>query len=414
MAWLASRTKILRRGSEINENSLRKKYSTLLPALTEKQRRLVVAADVETLKISITDAARLSGLARGTIGRGLREIKSGEVGGPGSSRRKGGGRKPIAAEQPGIVKQLEKLIEPGTRGDPMSLLRWTLKSTRNLAKTLSASGFRISHNAVADLLHVLKFSLKGNSKQIEGSNHRDRDRQFRFINRLAKKFLGSRNPVISVDTKKKELVGEYKNVGREWSPKGEPTPVLVHDFIDPATPKAIPYGIYDMTHNEGFVNVGINHDTAEFAVQSIRAWYRRVCRRLYPKAKKLFICADAGGSNGPKLRLWKVELQRLANETGLEISVSHYPPGTSKWNKIEHRLFSFISVNWRAKPLLSYQVIVDLIASTKTSSGLKVTARLDRRKYEKGRTVSDEDLAAVRLRRSTFHGDWNYTICPNY
>jgi len=398
----------------LDPQAQRRKYATLLPALTEKQRRLTVAGDVRALGLSVSDAARLSGLARGTITRGLAEFDSGELGDPRRSRRKGGGRKRLEDVQPGLGKQLEKLIEPGTRGDPTSLLRWTLKSTRNLAEALGKLGFQISHTAVAHLLHARSYSLKGNAKQLEGTSHPDRDRQFRFINRLAGRFLRGGAPVISVDTKKKELVGAYKNGGREWGPKGKKTAVNVHDFIDPQTPKAIPYGIYDTGRDEGFVNVGITRDTAEFAVESIRTWWRRIGRPRYAKAKKILICADAGGSNGPRLKLWKTSLQSLANETGLEISVSHYPPGTSKWNKIEHRLFSFISVNWRARPLLSYQVIVDLIAATRTRTGLEVAAVLDRRTYETGKAVSKEQLAAVNIRRARFHPDWNYTICPSY
>jgi hypothetical protein len=312
----------------------------------------------------------------------------------------------------GLVPALEALVDPATRGDPESPLRWTTKSTRQLASALSDGGHPVSPWTVGQLLHALDYSLQGARKTIEGGQHPDRDAQFGYINGLAQRFLAGRLPVISVDTKKKELVGAYKNGGREWQPKGQPVPVKVHDFIDPELGKAIPYGVYDIGADQGWVSVGRDHDTAAFAVESIRRWWQAMGAPAYPRARQLLICADAGGSNSYRNRLWKRELSRLAAETGLTITVCHFPPGTSKWNRIEHRLFAHISMNWRGRPLESHQVIVELIGAVTTRTGLQVRAQADTGLYPKGIKVSDEELATVRLRRHDFHGEWNYTIDP--
>jgi hypothetical protein len=312
-----------------------------------------------------------------------------------------------------VLDALLALVEPSERGDPESGLRWTCKSVRRLAAELCAQGHQISHTVVAKLLRTLNFSLQANSKTREGTSHPDRDAQFRYIDRLAKAALRKQQPVISVDTKKKELIGDFKNAGREWRPKGDPEQVRVHDFLIKELGRAVPYGVYDLAADAGWVCVGIDHDTAAFAVQTIRRWWQQIGRIRYPDAKRLLITAYAGGSNGPRLRLWKRELQRLANEIGIEIAVSHFPPGTSKWNKIERRLFSFISQNWRAKPLVSYRVIVNLISSTTTRTGLSVHCELDTKRYPKAVEVSDEELAAINIKRARFHGDWNYVIRPH-
>ena len=327
-------------------------------------------------------------------------------------RRAGGGREKAIAKDPSLLADLERLVEPSTRGDPQSPLRWTCKSVRQLAQALRRQGHAASHQLVSELLHGLGYSLQANRKSVEGAQHPDRDAQFEHINRRVRQFLRAGDPVISVDTKKKELVGNFKNGGRELRPQGEPQPVLVHDFVIPELGRAIPYGVYDLGHNRGWVSVGIDHDTASFAVESIRRWWHSMGRPLYHGAKRLLITADGGGSNGARLRLWKVELQRLANQLNLEISVSHFPPGTSKWNKIEHRLFSFISMNWRGKPLISYQVIVNLIAATTTVAGLKVRAALDSKTYPAGIKVSAAEMQALNLKPNRFHGDWNYTLLP--
>jgi hypothetical protein len=314
--------------------------------------------------------------------------------------------------EPSIHKDLERLIDPATRGDPMSPLRWTSKSTRHLAAALTRSGHAISHETAAQLLRVLGYSLQGTSRTLEGAQHPDRNHQFEYISRLTKRYLRGGWPVISVDTKKKELVGKYGRGGQEWRPKGQPEEVRVHDFIDPAIGKAIPYGVYDIGQDLGWVNVGTDHDTATFAAESIRRWWRSMGSPLYPRVDRLLICADGGGSNGYRSRLWKVELQRLATETGLAITACHFPPRTSKWNNIEHRLFSHITMNWRGRPLVSHDVVVNLIGATKTASGLRVKARLDKRKYPTGVQVPDEAMRALKLRLHRFHGDWNYTISP--
>lgn len=394
------------------ERVLEVKYRSLFGHLNERQRRLVAAADAEQLgRGGVSRISRASGLSRPTIHKGLRELRQDPLA-AGRIRRPGGGRKCVEELDPSVLEQLESLIDPATRGDPMSPLRWTSKSTRHLAEALGRRGHPVSHQTVTALLRALDYSLQGMAKTLEGAQHADRDAQFEYINRTTKRYLRRGWPVISVDTKKKELVGRFKQSGREWRPKGQPQEVLVHDFPDPHLGKAIPYGIYDVGGDLGWVNVGTDHDTASFAVESIRRWWRTMGIPLYPDAKCLLICADAGGSNGYRSRLWKAELQRLATETSLEVSACHFPPGTSKWNKIEHRLFSHIAMNWRGRPLVSHDVVVSLIGSTRTASGLRVKARLDKRRYPTGVAVSDEQTKAIKLTRHKFRGDWNYTIRP--
>ena len=353
-----------------------------------------------------------TGLAASTIGRGLKDLTDGAGLAPGRVRRAGGGRKPLTVADPGLLADLMALVEPGERGDPMSPLRWTCKSLRQLAAELTARGHPISRTVVGELLRQQKFSLQGNSKTLEGGDHPDRDAQFVHINESVTAALATRQPVVSVDTKKKELVGDFKNAGREWRPQGDPEEVQVYDFLSKAIGRAVPYGVYDIAANAGWVSVGMNHDTSAFAVQTIRRWWHEVGCKRYPDAKCLTITCDGGGSNGTRVRLWKRELQGLANELGIDITVHHLPPGTSKWNKIEHRLFSFISMNWRARPLVSYRVIVDLISATTTDTGLKVCCELDTNLYPKGIVVSDEEMASFNIVRAEFHGEWNYTIRP--
>ncbi len=360
----------------------------------------------------VTAVSAATGLARSTIDRGIAEIESGGDCGEGRVRRVGGGRRKLGERDASLIDDLTALVEPATRGDPQRPLLWTSKSLRHLAAALVDRGHRVSHETVAVLLRELGYSLQANRKTRAGTEHVDRDAQFDYINRRAKEFEAAGQPVISVDTKKKELVGRFRNGGREYRPRGAPEEVLVHDFLIKELGRAVPYGVYDIAANTGWVNVGMSGDTASFAVESIRRWWRRLGRQRYPAASRLYITADAGGSNGARVRLWKRELQSLASETGLEIVVSHLPPGTSKWNKIEHRLFSFISQNWRARPLVSYRVIVQLIAATTTSTGLKVDCELDTNTYAKGIVVSDEEMAAINITRADFHGDWNYTISP--
>jgi hypothetical protein len=385
---------------------------TVLPHLNEKQRRLLLAAEAKALgRGGISRVAQATGVSRVTIYKALKEIKyhpfvSERV------RKPGGGRKGIDVYHPDLLKELESLVDPVTRGDPMSPLRWTCKSTRQLSTELVHQGYGVSHVTVAELLHRLDYSLQANAKTLEGAEHQDRDDQFNYINEKVKEFLGRGQPVISVDTKKKELVGQFKNGGREWQPKGEPEEVEIHDFATSESPKVIPYGIYDIGKNMGWVNVGCNHDTASFAVASIRRWWLSMGREVYPDAEELLICADGGGSNGYRVRLWKVEVQVLATETGLDITICHFPPGTSKWNKIEHRLFSHISMNWRGRPLVSHEVIVKLIGKTSTRNGLRVKAKLDRRKYPTKVKVSDKEMERVKLKPHSFHGEWNYSINP--
>lgn len=361
----------------------------------------------------ISAVNRACGLSRRAIAQGVKEIKGGLVPAGGRVRRQGAGRKKITMSDPDLLTALDHLVDPDTRGDPESPLRWICKSTRTIAAELTIQKHRISHVKVAQLLHEQGYSLQSNRKTEEGADHPDRDAQFRHINAQVKASLAVGRPVISVDTKKKELVGTYQNRGQQWLPAKQPVKVNGHDFPDPAVPRAYPYGIYDVGRNEGFVNVGTDHDTGAFAVASIRGWWQFEGRRLYPKARTLVITADGGGSNGSRLRLWKLELQKFADETKLRISVCHFPPGTSKWNKIEHRLFSFISSNWRGEPLRDYETIVNLIAKTTTAKGLKVVCCLDRRTYPTGRKVTDEEMMTVNLKRNKFHGDWNYVIRPN-
>jgi hypothetical protein len=356
--------------------------------------------------------SRASGLSRKAIAKGIMEIQSGHKLPAGRIRRVGAGRKEITSRDPKLLIALERLIEPGTRGDPETPLRWTCKSTRTLAVQLTKQKHPVCHVKVGQILREQGYSLQSNRKTEEGEDHPDRDAQFRHINKQVKQALSLRNPVISVDTKKKELIGNYKNAGQQWHSAKNPVKANGHDFPGAEVPRAYPYGVYDLGCNMGFVNVGTDHDTGAFAVASIRGWWRSEGRRLYPRANHLVITADGGGSNGYRLRLWKFSLQRLADETGLSISVCHFPPGTSKWNKVEHRLFSFISSNWRGEPLQDYETIVNLIARTTTAKGLKVTCRLDRRKYPTGRKVTDEEMAGVNLKRDPFHGEWNYMICP--
>jgi transposase len=393
---------------------LARKFEVLARVLDERTRRLVAAAEAEAIGFGgVTAVAQASGLSRGTVIRGMAEIKTAPKPARGQRiRRKGAGRKRTVDQDTTLKRDLEALVEPVTRGDPESPLRWTCKSVRQLATELKRTGHRTSHRMVAELLHAMDYSLQANRKTLEGSAHPDRDAQFHHISSKIREFQADRQPVISVDTKKKELVGDFKNSGRELRPKGDPEKVRVHDFVIPELGRAAPYGVYDVTQNAGWVSVGVDHDTAAFAAQSIRRWWESMGTAAYPKAGRLLITADSGGSNGARVRLWKLELQRLADETGLEITVCHLPPGTSKWNKIEHRLFSFISHNWRGKPLVSHQVIVNLIAATTTKTGLRVRAELDPGKYPKGVKVSNKEVAAIRLERDDFHGEWNYTILP--
>jgi hypothetical protein len=355
---------------------------------------------------------RACGLSRKAIAKGIREIREGVVPVEGRIRRPGAGRKSITVSNPGLLAALEQMIDSETRGDPESPLRWICKSTRVIAGELGRQEHPVSHAKVAQILHDLNYSLQSNRKTEEGADHPDRDAQFRHISEKVKKCLVQGVPVISVDTKKKELIGNYDNAGQQWLPAKQAIKVQGHDFPSPEVPRAYPYGIYDVGRNAGFVNVGTDHDTGAFAVASIRGWWRHEGRRLYPRAEMILITADGGGSNGSRLRLWKLELQNFADETGLSLSICHFPPGTSKWNKIEHRLFSFISSNWRGEPLRDYETIVNLIAKTTTAKGLKVTCRLDRRKYPTGRKVTDEEMKRVHVEPNRFHGEWNYVIKP--
>ena len=393
--------------------AVRVRFAALGPVLDERSRRLAVAAESKAWGPGgISAVSEATGISRQVIRRGLRELAEAPETPAGRIRRPGGGRKKAKEKDPTLVADLEKLLEPVTRGDPESSLRWTCKSVRNLADELKRRGHQVSYPVVAELLHGLGFSLQANRKTKEGSTHPDRNAQFEYINARVAQAIQLRQPVISVDTKKKELVGDFKNQGEEWRPKGDPEKVRVHDFLIPELGRAAPYGVYDLAANTGWVSVGIDHDTASFAVETIRRWWHAMGEERYPGANRLMITADGGGSNGSRLRLWKLELQQMANETGLTIAVSHFPPGTSKWNKIEHRLFSFISKNWRGQPLTSLEVIVSLIAGTTTKKGLKVQAKVDDRKYPAGTKVSDADMAEISLLRDDFHGEWNYEIHP--
>ncbi len=393
---------------------LKQKFRSVWPHLDERTRRIMAASEAMSLGYGgVTAVGRACGLSRKAISKGIRELQAKGKPLMGRVRRPGAGRKSITQSDPRLVQTLEGLIDEQTRGDPESPLRWICKSTRTIAKELGQQKHPVSHMKVAQILHGLDYSLQSNRKTEEGADHPDRDAQFRHINATVKKCLRQGIPVISVDTKKKELVGNYVNAGRQWRATKQPVAVQGHDFPSPEVPRAYPYGIYDIGRNAGFVNVGTDHDTGAFAVASIRGWWRAEGRRIYPQAKTILITADGGGSNGWRLRLWKLELQKFADQTALAIAVCHFPPGTSKWNKIEHRLFSFISSNWRGEPLRDYETIVNLIAATTTAKGLKVTCRLDRRKYPTGREVSDAQMQCVNLERNKFHGEWNYLIKPN-
>jgi hypothetical protein len=394
------------------DRELKEKVTALLPHLNERQRRLFLAAEARALGHGgVVRVARASGVSRPTIQQGLRDL-AGSVAPPERVRRAGGGRKSLAERNPALLTDLEALVDPDTRGDPMSPLRWTCKSTRQLAGALRERGHAVGYRTVAALLDQAGYSLQAATKMLEGSQHPDRDAQFHYLNDQVKAFLAAGQPVVSVDAKKKELVGTFKNGGREWQPEGQPEQVNVHDFPDKHLGKAIPYGVYDVGRNAGWVTVGRDHDTAAFAVASLRRWWQVVGRGAYRGAERLLICADGGGSNGHRVRLWKVELQQFADASGLAVTVCHLPPGTSKWNKIEHRLFAQISMNWRGRPLVSHEIIVDLIGATTTATGLRVQAELDPGTYPTKVKVSDEELAAVQLTPHAFHGEWNYTVTP--
>jgi len=400
---------------------IRERYRLLAPEMNEQLRRRFAGAEADSLGWGgVAAVADATAMSRNTVKAGLREVqelrKLGQA--PDSKnasnrvRQLGGGRKSSTERDPGLLIALDALLEPVTRGDPESPLRWTSKSVRKLAAELSSGGHQVSRQKVCELLHEGGYSLQGTRKTREGGTHPDRDEQFKYISSQAIEFQHRGQPVISMDTKKKELVGDFKNAGREWRPKGTPEDVRVYDFVDPELGKAIPYGIYDIFRNEGWVSVGVDHDTPEFAVASIRRWWLEMGSLAYPNASELLITADGGGSNGSRPRMWKTALQDFAEETGLRISVSHFPPGTSKWNKIEHRLFCHITQNWRGRPLISHEVIVNLIANTTTTNGLKVHAELDENEYAKGRTVPDKEFSELRIKRATFHGEWNYSLHP--
>jgi hypothetical protein len=398
--------------------AIAEKFASLESVLDERARRLWAAAEAHAIgRGGISRVAEATGMSRITIRRGLRElhpqsppIDRGAT--AGRTRRHGGGRKPLTEHDPKLLRALEVLVDPVTRGDPMSPLRWTCKSAAKLADELQAQGHRASERSVNRLLHASGYSLQSNRKTMEGGDHPDRDAQFQHINRRVKAYQKQGQPVVSVDAKKKDLVGRFRNGGREWQPSGEPEAVNVYDFIDKDLGKAIPYGIYDQTTNTGWVGVGVDHDTAEFAVETLRRWWRNMGSRVYPQATRLLITADGGGSNGSRCRLWKVELQRLASETGLRISVCHFPPGTSKWNKIEHRMSCHITENWRGRPLVSREVVVNLIGHTTTETGLSIQSELDEGSYPTGRGVTDEQMKGLSIRKDKFHGEWNYTILP--
>jgi len=403
------------------DSPIAQRWELMRERLDERQRRAFAAAEAKVLgRGGVSQVVAATGMARNTVMAGMQELDGSSnefvsatpFAAAGSTRRSGGGRKPATHKDPGLVPDLLALVDPTSRGDPESPLRWTCKSLRVLADELKAGGHAISHVVVGRLLKDEGYSLQANAKVIEGNQSPDRNAQFEHINARVSAALAAGQPVISVDTKKKELVGRYKNGGREWHPEGEPGEVQVHDFVDPELGRANPYGVYDVGADEGWVSVGTDHDTSAFAVQTIRRWWFSMGRPRYPKAKELTITADGGGSNGYRVRLWKLELGRLAKETGLRIRVCHFPPGTSKWNKIEHRLFSFITMNWRGRPLISHEVIVQLIANTKTRSGLKVRSEIDANSYPKGLVISDAEFATIKLELDPFHGEWNYSLRP--
>ncbi len=399
----------------VKDSVILKKYRALHDFLDERGRRIWAAVEARSLPHGgVSQVARAIGVSRTTIHTGVKELKSGKIRAPvsGRIRKKGAGRKPLLHHAPEIINALDALVEPTTRGDPESPLRWTCKSTRNLARELQRQGYRIGDRKVADLLHQMRYSLQANVKTTEGAQHPDRNAQFEYINAQTKAFQSRNQPVISVDTKKKELVGNFKNGGCEWQPQGMPQKTCVHDFLDKELGKAIPYGVYDVTGNNGWVSIGIDHDTSDFAIDSILAWWKHMGSKAYPEAKGLLICADSGGSNGSRSWLWKLGVQRLADAVGFPVHVCHLPPGTSKWNKIEHRMFSFITQNWRGKPLISLETIINLIGNTRTSTGLHLKAKLNKKKYPTGIKVSKKDLSKVNLKPAMFHGDWNYAILP--
>ncbi len=393
---------------------IRFRFTALAAILDERSRRLLVAAESAAIgRGGISAVSTATGVSRPVIRKGMAELKQAVSAPPvGRVRRPGGGRKKAIERDPKLQQDLERLVEPVTRGDPQSPLRWTCKSVRKLAAELNRAGHQTNRQTVAELLRAIGYSLQANRKTLEGRQHPDRNAQFEHINERVREHLLQGQPVISVDTKKKELVGEFKNNGQEWRPKGNPEKVGVHDFPSKELGKVAPYGIYDLGRNTGWVSVGVDHDTSAFAVESIRRWWYSMGRRCYPRGRQLLITADAGGSNGARVRLWKWELQKLADETELHIAVCHFPPGSSKWNKIEHRLFSAISQNWRGKPLVNHEVIINLISATTTKNGLRVESQLDRNLYPKGIKISDKQMAEVQLRREEFHGDWNYSILP--
>jgi hypothetical protein len=396
-----------------NHRILRGKLGSIWPMLDERARRLVAANEAQALGHGgVSAVQRACGMSRVTITKGQRELAQGMPLPAGRIRKAGGGRKRITERDPGLLGALNRLIESGTRGDPESPLRWICKSTQTLARELTSAKHPVCAVKVGQLLHDQQYSLQRNRKTKEGAGHPDRDAQFRYINGQVEAALGAGMPVISVDTKKKELLGNYVNAGRQWRRAKDPLQVNGHDFPSPEVPRAYPYGLYDIGRNTGFVNVGTDHDTGAFAVASIRGWWRAEGRGLYPQATRLLITADGGGSNGYRLRLWKVALQKLADETGWAVSVCHFPPGTSKWNKVEHRLFSFISSNWRGEPWRDYETVVNLISRTTTTAGLKVSCRLDRRKYKTGRQITDKEMTKLHLLPASFHGEWNYSIHP--
>jgi len=397
----------------IDAATIKARFDALAPFLDERGRRLVAASEALAAgRGGVTAVAAATGVARSTIDRGLAELRLGRDELSGRTRRVGGGRKAAVDKQPGLFDALAELVQSAIRGDPEAALLWVSKSQRHLAKALDERGFAASHKLVGRLLRRLGFSLQANCKTREGTNHPDRDAQFEYINALVADFEVCGQPAISVDTKKKELVGDFKNGGRELRPKGDPEAVRVHDFVIPELGKVAPYGVYDIAANAGWINLGINHDTAAFAVESIRRWWQELGHGRYPAATRLLITADCGGSNGSRVRLWKRELQTLADQTGLAITVAHHPPGTSKWNRIEHRFFAFITQNWRGKPLLTHQVIIQLIAATKTETGLTAQCRLDENDYPKGLKITDAEMAAINIKHADFHGEWNYTISP--
>ena len=397
--------------------AVREKFTMMGPWLDERTRRLWAASEARAIgRGGIRQVSEATGMSRITVRAGLKELETGQPlpveSTGGRLRSPGGGRKRLTERDPRLAAALEGQLDPVTRGDPTGPLRWTCSSAARLAERLRGEGHRVSERTVNRLLHEMGYSLQGNRKTLEGRQHRDRDAQFRHISRRVEAFQRQGQPVVSVDTKKKELIGPYRNGGREWRPKGEPEAVKVHDFVDPELGKAIPYGVYDMTANAGWVSVGVDHDTAEFAVETVRRWWRQMGRLAYPQAERLLITADGGGSNSSRSRLWKYELQNLADGLGLSMSVCHFPPGTSKWNKIEHRMFCHITENWRGRPLVSREVVVNLIGATTTRGGLAVQSELDEGRYRTGKKVTDEQMARLSIERDAFHGEWNYSLSP--